>query len=407
INIANLGANLNVRANPCGDVAKVVLTLEGAQNYSRTESKAPYALFGDSNGDYFSWVNNGATPGTYTLTAMPMDSDGDQGDVLSISFTVVDQVVIGNTQPIANSQSVTTPENTAVNITLTGSDADNDPLTYMVVGGPTKGQLSGTAPNLTYTPNQGAIGSDSFTFKVNDGQEDSDLATVSISILSLACENQITELVLYNADTDQPIGPITNNMVIDVAVDGTSLAIVAEACETQFISFSLEYPNGNEYTRSESKAPYSLFGDKGVDLSPIQNLVTGNYIVTAIPFKGGVQGQTVSYQFTVISSSPNLLQGGHNTFDKLDVDNGVEPILTAYPVPFSDELTLRFEHADNGWVEVAIFSTDGRLVQEERYEKTSLWTERVINTEKLAEGVYFLKLRQGSYQEVLKLSKLK
>ncbi|MEM6766438.1 MAG: Ig-like domain-containing protein, partial [Bacteroidota bacterium] len=176
INIADLGANLNVRANSCGDVAKVVLTLEGAQNYSRTESKAPYALFGDSNGDYFSWVNNGATPGTYTLTAMPMDSDGDQGDVLSISFTVVDEVIIGNTQPIANSQSVTTPENTSVNITLTGSDADNDPLTYMVVGGPTKGQLSGTAPNLTYTPNQGATGSDSFTFKVNDGQEDSDLA---------------------------------------------------------------------------------------------------------------------------------------------------------------------------------------------------------------------------------------
>jgi MYXO-CTERM domain-containing protein len=45
--------------------------------------------------------------------------------------------------------------------------------------------LSGSAPALTYTPNANAHGPDSFTFKVNDGQVDSAIATVSIAIASV------------------------------------------------------------------------------------------------------------------------------------------------------------------------------------------------------------------------------
>jgi len=40
----------------------------------------------------------------------------------------------------------------------------------------------GTAPNLTYTPRRDASGSDSFTFRVNDGAKDSALASVSLTI---------------------------------------------------------------------------------------------------------------------------------------------------------------------------------------------------------------------------------
>ena len=65
---------------------------------------------------------------------------------------------------------------------LTGSDADNDPLTFAVASQPANGTLSGTAPNLTYTPNSGFTGSDSFAFVVNDSQDDSAPATVSITV---------------------------------------------------------------------------------------------------------------------------------------------------------------------------------------------------------------------------------
>ncbi len=68
-------------------------------------------------------------------------------------------------------------------VTLTGSDPDGDTLEFFVVAGPSHGTLSGTAPNLTYTPVSGYSGSDSFTFKAFDGWNDSNIATVSITVV--------------------------------------------------------------------------------------------------------------------------------------------------------------------------------------------------------------------------------
>jgi hypothetical protein len=50
------------------------------------------------------------------------------------------------------------------------------------VTGPAHGTLSGTAPNLTYTPSTNYSGTDSFTFQANDGTTNSPTATVSISV---------------------------------------------------------------------------------------------------------------------------------------------------------------------------------------------------------------------------------
>ena len=52
------------------------------------------------------------------------------------------------------------------------------------VTNPANGTLSGTAPNLTYTPAANFNGSDSFTFKVNDGSLTSVVATVLITVIS-------------------------------------------------------------------------------------------------------------------------------------------------------------------------------------------------------------------------------
>ncbi|HOI96063.1 MAG TPA: Ig-like domain-containing protein, partial [Syntrophobacter fumaroxidans] len=67
-------------------------------------------------------------------------------------------------------------------ITLTGTDADGDTLSFTVTSSPAHGTLSGTAPNLTYTPAAGYHGPDAFEFKVNDGKADSAAATVSITV---------------------------------------------------------------------------------------------------------------------------------------------------------------------------------------------------------------------------------
>ena len=90
-----------------------------------------------------------------------------------------------NQAPTANNQSVSTNEETPKAITLTGSDPESSALTYSVVANPSHGALSGTIPNLTYTPATNYSGSDSFTFKVNDGTQDSNTATISITVIAV------------------------------------------------------------------------------------------------------------------------------------------------------------------------------------------------------------------------------
>jgi RHS repeat-associated protein len=87
-----------------------------------------------------------------------------------------------NTPPAASSQSVPTDEDTPVAIVLGATDAENTPLTYTLLSQPTHGTLSGTAPNFIYTPAPDDYGPDSFTFKVSDGQADSNVATVDITV---------------------------------------------------------------------------------------------------------------------------------------------------------------------------------------------------------------------------------
>jgi len=93
--------------------------------------------------------------------------------------------VAPNVAPIADDQAVSTPEDAAKDITLTGSDANGDPLVYTVLTQPTHGTLSGTAPALNYVPDENYFGLDSFTFSVNDGHVDSNVATVTITVGSI------------------------------------------------------------------------------------------------------------------------------------------------------------------------------------------------------------------------------
>jgi len=185
----------------------------------------------DADGDplTFSIVTNGgqgtaaitdAAAGAYTYTPNPNANGADTftfkaNDGLSDSNTATVTVTINpvNDPPTANPQDVTVDEGATVAITLTGSDADGDPLTF-ATGTPEHGALTGTAPTLTYTPNAGYDGPDSFTFTVNDGTVASDPATVSITV------NPVNHApVAYNQETD------TNE---DISVDGTLKATDAD-----------------------------------------------------------------------------------------------------------------------------------------------------------------------------------
>jgi len=101
----------------------------------------------------------------------------------------VSPLVTCNTPPVANDVSASTNEDNTVTITLSGTDADGDPLTFSIVSGPSNGMLGPIVPTgptsatVNYTPNLNYNGSDSFVYEANDGNGGTDTATVSITIV--------------------------------------------------------------------------------------------------------------------------------------------------------------------------------------------------------------------------------
>lgn len=91
--------------------------------------------------------------------------------------------------PVAYDQSVSTPQETPVSITLTAKDPEGDPLSYSIVTPPAFGTLSVSGAHVVYTPKPGFAGNDSFTFRARDTTANSNTATVSISVspVSTAC----------------------------------------------------------------------------------------------------------------------------------------------------------------------------------------------------------------------------
>jgi ELWxxDGT repeat protein len=127
-----------------------------------------------------------------------------------------------NHVPVANAQNITLPEDTAAPITLAGTDADGDSLSYTVVTDPAHGTLSGTAPNLTYTPNANYHGSDSFTFKVNDGTADSAVATVSITVTAVN-DAPVADFTVQPSGSINLYTPVTLDAGTSTDPDGDTL----------------------------------------------------------------------------------------------------------------------------------------------------------------------------------------
>src|SRR5205823_13051048 len=112
-----------------------------------------------------------------------------------------------NDAPVAVNDSFTTPEDTAAAVVAPGvlgndADVDGDALTAILVSNPSHGTVTLNANgSLTYTPATNYNGSDSFTYKANDGNADSNVATVSITITPVN-DPPVAVNVSYSANED-------------------------------------------------------------------------------------------------------------------------------------------------------------------------------------------------------------
>jgi hypothetical protein len=196
----------------------------------------------DIDGDILTYViDSGVATGSLALSGAtftytpPVDFTGAE----SFTFHVTDGMVSSATEmisitvqpnnynntPIAYSGAFTTPEDTPLVGTLSGYDLEGASLTYILDAGVSQGSLVFLPTGVfTYTPSLNMNGSDSFTFHVSDGVNNSLVVTGSISVTA------VNDLPVANNDTATGtedsilvISSVTN----DTDVEGGTLSLAS------------------------------------------------------------------------------------------------------------------------------------------------------------------------------------
>ena len=179
--VANAGANQTVSINQ-------LVSLNGTQSSDPEAAPLSFQWSVVSQPSGSSIHLNGANTATPTFTPLIAGQYIFQlvvndGQFASAPSTVVITAAGTNQAPTANTASVSTNEDSPVAIVLSGGDPDSSSLNFSIVASPAHGTFGTiSAPNcvangpgsnciatVTYTPAANYSGSDTFTFKVNDG----------------------------------------------------------------------------------------------------------------------------------------------------------------------------------------------------------------------------------------------
>ena len=165
------GGNVFVRRQPIYD----------KENQSLSDFSNSVAS--SNSGFVISATKEALNSGTATVT-IRIAGEVDFGTTDKTMTLNLDNII--NTPPLAYTQSnVNVPNNTQTNITLTGFDHNSDTLTYSIVSQGSKGTatVNSSTGAAVYTPTSALhTGADAFTYKVNDGFEDSVARSIGLVI---------------------------------------------------------------------------------------------------------------------------------------------------------------------------------------------------------------------------------
>jgi hypothetical protein len=148
-------------------------------------------------------------------------------------------VVVGNVAPVAVADSYSVAEDAVLTVGATGvlgndSDANNDPLTAILYSGVANGALTFNANGgFIYTPNPAFNGSDSFSYKANDGTQNSNLVTVALTVAGVndAPVNSVPGPQQTPKNTNRVFSAATNNpiSISDVDAGGANVQVQLNA----------------------------------------------------------------------------------------------------------------------------------------------------------------------------------
>ena len=259
-------------------------------------------------------VASGGTGLTYTPSANFAGADTftytiDDGKGATDTATVTVTVMAVNDAPVAADDAFNTNEDvtlTVVQPNVLGNDTDADgeasALTAAVLATPAHGTLVLSANgSFTYTPAENFNGTDSFTYKANDGSLDSNVATVTITIASV------------NDGPDAKNDEATTNE--DVAVD---IPVLGNDTD----------PDGGTVSVSEVGAPAhgtaSLNANGSVKYTPTANYFgPDSFSYTISDGQGGSATASVSVSITAVNDGPTAADDTASTAEDTAVDIAV------------------------------------------------------------------------------------
>lgn len=192
-----------------------------------------------------------------------------------VSSFLVDNII--NVPPVSSNLTLTVARNANGTVTLSSTDYNNDTLTHALVGGlsSSTGTISLSGDVVTYTNNGSTTLSDTFQYKANDGFEDGNTATVSITITNTApvssnisiAVNKGGSKVFSFSSTDAENDTLTHSIVANPSVG--SLSGVNNA--------------GGTYTHNNSSTLTDSFTYRANDGISNGNTATANIAVGVAP----------------------------------------------------------------------------------------------------------------------------
>jgi len=374
--------NLNIRANTNPTtVGSVKFELSGPQTKTGAETAPPYALFGDSNGNYNAWT---PATGTYSLTGTPYSgagASGTAGTPLTISFTVSTQTSTTNQAPTANAgsdKSITLPTN-SVGLTGSGTDPEGSVLTYAWTqsSGPSTATISSTSSQNPTVSNL-IQGTYVFSLVVKDSQgANSSPDQVSVVVNPAPSgSQQLVSFTLINADTEQEIKTIAAGETLNLNTLPTkNLNIRANTNPTTVGSVKFELSGPQTKTGAETAPPYALFGDSNGNYNA-WTPATGTYSLTGTPYSGagasGTAGTPLTISFTVSTQTTAVSARTSSKNDyPVEISPTEYPLIIASPNPFKDVINLKVEDNEPQEYSIKVYDELGKLLYHNSFKPSS------------------------------------
>ena len=176
-----------------------------------------------------SYVPDANFNGTDTFTYKANDGTLDS-NVATVTITVKGV----NDKPVAVDDVYSTDEDTTLTVVAADgvlkndSDIDSGTLTAILVVGPTHGALTLNADgSLSYVPDANFNGTDTFTYKANDGTLDSNVATVTITVKGVN-DKPVAVDDVYSTDEDTTLTVVAADGVLknDSDIDSGTLTAI-------------------------------------------------------------------------------------------------------------------------------------------------------------------------------------